>query len=72
MGALNNVVYINHTDNEELRDSVVVDFEKATGRALNHLKSLGYTRIGYIGGREKSTFESAIRKQTPLKSKING
>ncbi|ASV14688.1 HTH-type transcriptional regulator LacR [Bacillus licheniformis] len=66
MGALNNVVYINHTDNEELRDSVVVDFEKATGRALNHLKSLGYTRIGYIGGREKEHFRISDQETSAI------
>lgn len=51
---------------KSLRDSVVVDFEKATGRALNHLKSLGYTRIGYIGGREKEHFRISDQETSAI------
>ena len=47
-----NVVYINHSPNEDLYDSVVINFERATEKALNHLLAIGYKRIGYIGGRE--------------------
>jgi len=48
-----NVVYINHSPNEDLYDAVVIDFEKATEKAIKHLIASGYERIGYIGGREK-------------------
>ncbi len=48
-----NVVYINHSPNEDLYDAVVIDFEKATEKAIKHLLATGYKRIGYIGGREK-------------------
>lgn len=51
---VDNVVYINHSPNEDLYDSVVINFERATEKALNHLISIGYTRIGYIGGRKWS------------------
>ncbi|MBY0148436.1 LacI family DNA-binding transcriptional regulator [Neobacillus niacini] len=47
-----NVVYINHSPNEDLYDSVVINFERATEKALKHLLNAGYKRIGYIGGRE--------------------
>lgn len=49
---VDNVVYINHGPNEDLYDSVVINFERATEKALKHLVSIGYTRIGYIGGKE--------------------
>ncbi|ATH94980.1 transcriptional regulator [Bacillus glycinifermentans] len=62
IGDLKNIVYINHKDGEEQYDSVVVDFQKATGRAINHLISLGYSNIGYIGGREKEHFRASDRK----------
>nr|WP_263324456.1 LacI family DNA-binding transcriptional regulator [Neobacillus sp. Marseille-Q6967] len=48
-----NVVYINHSPNEDLYDAVVIDFERATEKVLKHFLAAGYTRIGYIGGREK-------------------
>jgi LacI family transcriptional regulator len=48
-----NVVYINHSPNEDLYDAVVINFEKATERALQYLIDTGYKRIGYIGGKEK-------------------
>ncbi|HEX7065985.1 MAG TPA: LacI family DNA-binding transcriptional regulator [Bacillales bacterium] len=50
---LDNVVYINHSPDENRYDSVTVDFKKATTRALEHLLSIGYRHIGYIGGNEK-------------------
>lgn len=52
-GHLDNIVFINHSLEEEEYDSVVVDYEKATKSALEHLLSLGYTHIGYLGGKER-------------------
>jgi len=49
---VDNVVYINHSPNEDLYDSVVINFERATEKALHHLLATGYKRIGYIGGKE--------------------
>ncbi|TCN22568.1 LacI family DNA-binding transcriptional regulator [Mesobacillus foraminis] len=48
-----NIVYINHSPDDDIYDSVVVDFQKATERALQHLLKAGYKRIGYIGGVER-------------------
>lgn len=50
---LENVVYINHTPNIDLYDSVIINFENATEKALRYLLECGYKRIGYIGGKEK-------------------
>ncbi|MDR4315186.1 HTH-type transcriptional regulator EbgR [Niallia circulans] len=48
-----NIVYINHSPNEDLYDSVGINFERATEKALKHLVNIGYKRIGYIGGKER-------------------
>ncbi|PPA68537.1 LacI family DNA-binding transcriptional regulator [Jeotgalibacillus proteolyticus] len=48
-----NIVLINQEAAEY--DSVVFDFDKATCLALDHLTKRGYSRIGYIGGKEKIT-----------------
>ncbi|WP_042163309.1 LacI family DNA-binding transcriptional regulator [Paenibacillus gorillae] len=45
-----NVVFIDSSPDVESFDSVVIDFERVTMLAINHLISLGHTRIGYIGG----------------------
>ncbi|MBT2737260.1 LacI family DNA-binding transcriptional regulator [Bacillus sp. ISL-7] len=47
---IENVVYIHHSPDEDLYDSVVIDFVKSTETALLHLLDQGYKRIGYIGG----------------------
>ncbi len=73
---IQNIVYINYVPDDELYDSVTIDFEKATKKALQHLIDIGYKRIGYIGGVERehlkqqkvvsedmrlTTFESMIK-----------
>ncbi|WP_028562769.1 LacI family DNA-binding transcriptional regulator [Paenibacillus pinihumi] len=45
-----NVVFIDSSPDVESFDSVVIDFERVTKLALDHLFSLGHTKIGYIGG----------------------
>ncbi|MGG1576259.1 LacI family DNA-binding transcriptional regulator [Fictibacillus sp. NRS-1165] len=50
---IKNIVYLNYVPDEERYDSVTIDFEKATKKALQHLIDLGYKRIGYIGGVER-------------------
>ncbi|MBU5442514.1 LacI family DNA-binding transcriptional regulator [Paenibacillus sp. MSJ-34] len=44
------VVFIDSSPNEDLFDSVVIDFHKATRKVLNYLLELGHTRIAFIGG----------------------
>lgn len=66
---IENVIYIDFSPDEELYDSVVIDFEKATNQVLDHLLGIGYKRIGYIGGIQTEYFtdnkhsESDLRQQ---------
>ena len=69
------IIYIDHCPNETKYDSVIIDFEKATDKVLDHLLGIGYKRIGYIGGKavEHSTNKSlAIRddRQTTFENRI--
>ncbi|WP_208591797.1 LacI family DNA-binding transcriptional regulator [Gracilibacillus suaedae] len=43
-------VYVDCSPDEDQFDSVVIDFQKSTNLALDHLIKLGYQRVGYIGG----------------------
>ncbi len=45
-----NVVFVDFSPDVESFDSVVIDFERVTRLALEHLLELGHTKIGYIGG----------------------
>ncbi|MFC5529621.1 LacI family DNA-binding transcriptional regulator [Cohnella yongneupensis] len=47
---LKNVVFIDCAPDVESFDSVVIDFERVTKLALDHLFELGHTKIGFIGG----------------------
>ncbi len=49
---VDHIVYVDYAPDEEVFDSVVIDFEKATNQALDHLMNLGYEKIGYIGGEQ--------------------
>jgi len=46
------VVFVDSSPQEDVFDSVVIDFEKAMDQSIEHLRSLGIKTIGYIGGRE--------------------
>lgn len=48
----NNIVFVDSSPNEDIYDSVVIDFRKAVTRALNYLTKLGHKNIFYIGGQE--------------------
>ncbi|XJZ26716.1 LacI family DNA-binding transcriptional regulator [Bacillota bacterium Lsc_1132] len=50
---IENVVYINHSPDDTLYDSVVIDFVKSSELAVGHLLSRGYKKVGYIGGEER-------------------
>ncbi|WP_066069110.1 LacI family DNA-binding transcriptional regulator [Neobacillus soli] len=47
-----NIVFVDTSPDEERFDSIVIDFEKATMKVLNHFLEKGHKQIGYIGGRE--------------------
>lgn len=62
-----NLVFVDTSPDEDRFDSVVIDFEKATKKVLDHFIEKGHTDIGYIGGREAfkdktSTIEDAREK----------
>jgi len=47
-----NIVFVDSSPDEERFDSIVIDFEKATEKVLQHFIKKGHEEIGYIGGRE--------------------
>lgn len=47
-----NIVFADSCPNEKIYDSVVIDFKRAVLEVLEHLLSLDYETIGFIGGRE--------------------
>ncbi|MEC1289702.1 LacI family DNA-binding transcriptional regulator [Bacillus mojavensis] len=52
-GRLEHAVFINHSPDSQIYDSIGIDFEAAARQAIDHLFDLGYKRLGYIGGQEK-------------------
>jgi LacI family transcriptional regulator len=46
------LVFVDSSPDEELFDSVVIDFEESYRKAIKYLLDLGISDIGYIGGRE--------------------
>lgn len=46
------IVFVDFSPDDDLFDSVVIDFEKATKRVLEYFIHKGHKKIGYIGGRE--------------------
>lgn len=64
------IVFVDTYPEEDIFDSIVIDFKKATSRALEYLVNLGHSRIAYIGGnnsgtdlREKTYREFMIRNE---------
>lgn len=47
-----NIVFVDTSPDEEQFDSIVIDFEKATKKVIDHYLKNGHEKIGYIGGRE--------------------
>ncbi|MCS0543682.1 substrate-binding domain-containing protein, partial [Aeromonas veronii] len=62
------IVFVDSNPDEDVYDSVVVDFEKATRTVLKHFIENGHTIISYLGGREEFKDHSAeideIREKT--------
>lgn len=46
------ITFVDSSPDDERFDSIVIDFEKATQKALDHFLTSGHKKIGYIGGRE--------------------
>ena len=79
-----NIVYVDHSPDEDKYDAVVIDFVKATHRVIDYLLSLEYKKIGYIGARQvehfnrenlkyederKATFEKRMHQEGLYKAK---
>ncbi|MFL6561465.1 MAG: LacI family DNA-binding transcriptional regulator [Bacillus sp. (in: firmicutes)] len=47
-----NIVFVDTSPDEDRFDSIVIDFERATIKVLDHFMKKGHEKIGYIGGRE--------------------
>jgi LacI family transcriptional regulator len=47
-----NIVFVDCSPDEDLYDSVVSNFEKATLNVIDYFLNHGHKKIGYIGGRE--------------------
>jgi LacI family transcriptional regulator len=72
---IENVVFIDYSPDENRFDSVIVDFEKVTMMALDHLIGLGYSEIGLISSRDfinrfgsNSGIESVDQRQSSFES----
>lgn len=64
------IVFVDYSPNDEVYDSVVADLTKITRKAIDHFLDRGYSRIGFIGGRDAGELdqrESAFREYTSYK-----
>lgn len=55
-----NIVFVDTAPDEEQFDSIVIDFEKATKKVMDHFIANAHENIGYIGGREVLKDKSSI------------
>ncbi|MGL6108329.1 LacI family DNA-binding transcriptional regulator [Romboutsia sp.] len=44
------IIFVDHKSDDEKFDCVVIDFEKATKKAMEYLFELGHNKIAFIGG----------------------
>lgn len=44
------IVFVDHRGDEEKFDSVVIDYERATCKAMDYLFKLGHKKVAFIGG----------------------
>lgn len=51
------VVFVDHKPDVEAFDSVVIDFNHATKKILDHFLDTGHQNIGFIGGKEQARGE---------------
>ncbi|MBM7703076.1 LacI family DNA-binding transcriptional regulator [Metabacillus iocasae] len=63
-----NIVFVDYSPNDDECDSVVVDFQRATEKVLQHFIEHGHKKIGYIGGREqfkdRTAYIEDVREET--------
>jgi LacI family transcriptional regulator len=67
-----NIVLVDYAPDVEKFDSVIIDFERATKLALDHLIKAGHKAIGFMGGRksdgqdERHHYYEAIMKENGI------
>lgn len=54
-------IFVDSSPNDDLFDSVVIDFVKSTRKVLDHILSSGHTKIGFIGGTDSILGEAQAR-----------
>ncbi|MFT4414381.1 LacI family DNA-binding transcriptional regulator [Fredinandcohnia humi] len=54
-----NIVFVDNNPDEDVYDSIIIDFEKATKKVINYLLDKDHKSIGFIGGRETYRDKSA-------------
>lgn len=54
-------VFVDSSPNEDVFDSVVIDFVKSTKKVLDYLMELGHTQIGFIGGTDSDVGDVQTR-----------
>lgn len=54
------IVFVDYNPNKKKFHSITSDLVDGTKQAINHLKNLGHTKIGFIGGRERSGKNDAL------------
>jgi LacI family transcriptional regulator len=54
------LVFVDCSPDEDMFDSVISNFERATEKALQYFLDRGHTRIGYIGGMETYRDQTAL------------
>jgi LacI family transcriptional regulator len=55
-----NIVFVDCSPEEDLYDSVVSNFEKATINVIHYFLNHGHKKIGYIGGRETYKDQTSV------------
>lgn len=64
------VTFVDSSPMEHLYDSVVIDAEKTVHDVIDYLRSLGYHKIGYLGGKEVLEEYNTILGETRKKAFI--
>ncbi|WP_409276330.1 LacI family DNA-binding transcriptional regulator [Neobacillus sp. SCS-31] len=70
-GVTRNIVFADCNPDDEVYDSVIIDFDKASKKIIDYLNEKGHDSIGYIGGRETykgSSVEIADQREMSFRS----
>ncbi|MEC0230425.1 LacI family DNA-binding transcriptional regulator [Paenibacillus alba] len=76
---IKNIVFVDYSPDERVYDSVVVDFDKVTTMALDHLLNRGYQEIGFIGASDyvnefgsEASFEEIDQRYSSFETYMKG